>query len=127
MPELWRACGCHSCPSLDAERLWPETLCPEDAGTSGTLDGDGVDNIGLSPYPLAHPAPRTVSSSRSACSRASSSRIALSLWADPAASDLTPESGSSHPHRAQSPARGGSDKDRPHLLASPRIPGLVTV
>src|SRR5438552_18679489 len=88
------------------------------AETSATPDADAGRDIHQSPGHPTHSAPQTGWWCRCACNRASSYRTGLSSTAAPAASDLTLEFGSFHPHTALTPCLAGSYTTPPHRSAS---------
>src|SRR5271155_1562730 len=111
-------CACRSCPSLDATSAPEETQRLSGSETSATPDADAGRDIHQS---LCHPTPAVPQTEwwcRCACSRASSYRTGLSSAAAPAASDLTLEFGSFHPHTAPAPCPAGSYINPPHRSAS---------
>src|SRR5437762_4810759 len=118
-------CACRSCPSPHAASARGETQRLSGRETSATPDADAGRDIHQSPGHPTHAVPQTGWWCRCACSRASSYCTVLSSTAAWAASDLTLEFGSFHPHTAPAPCRVGSYTTPPQRSASlgacPRI------
>src|SRR5437773_3507168 len=111
-------CACRSCPSPHAASARGETQRLSGAETSATPDVDVGRDIHQSPCHPTHSVPQTGWWCRCACNRASSYRTGLSSTAAPAASDLTLEVGSFHPHTAAAPCRASSYTTPPQRSAS---------
>src|SRR5258708_24352642 len=115
-------CACRSCPSPHATSAPGGTPRLSGAETSATLDADAGRDIRQSPCHPTDSVPQTGWSCRCACSRTSSYRTGLSSTATPAASDLTLEFGSFHPHTAPTPGPAGSYTTPPPRARFPGIP-----
>src|SRR5258708_22333213 len=111
-------CACRSCPSPHATSALGETPRLSGAETSATLDADAGRDIRQSPCHPTYSGPQTGCSSRCPCIRTSSYRTSLSSTATPAASDLTLEFGSFHPHTAPPPSPPASYTTPPHRSPS---------
>src|SRR5436309_12193704 len=111
-------CACRSCPSLDATSAPGETQRLSGAETSATPDADADRDIHQSPCHSTPAVPQTAWWCHCACSRASSYRTGLFSAAALAASDLTLEFDSFHPHIAPAPCQAGSYTTPPHRSAS---------
>src|SRR5207249_9170781 len=111
-------CACRSCPSPDATSAPGETQRLSGAETSATPDADADRDIHQSPCHSTPAVPQTAWWCHCACSRASSYRTGFFSAAALAASDLTLEFDSFHPHIAPAPCQAGSYTTPPHRSAS---------
>src|SRR5205809_543329 len=103
-------CACRSCPSPDATSAPGETQRLSGAETSATPDADADRDIHQSPCHSTPAVPQTAWWCHCACSRASSYRTGLFSASALAASDLTHEFDSFHPHVAPAPCHDSTHR-----------------